>query len=66
MKAPWLRAMQTSTDRRSHQRVISRMKLDLIDAPTKPVMRMKHRRIHVRQPRMRLHISAAKRRTQRG
>jgi hypothetical protein len=42
-----------------HQRVITRVKLHLVDALAEAAVGFQLRRVHVGQPRMRLHLAAA-------
>ena len=58
--------MQAGPGRRCHQRVIARVKLDLVDAPAEPVVAVQLRRVDVRQAGMRLHLRAAQLGAERG
>ena len=60
---PW-RAVQAGIGGERHQRVVARMKLDLVAAPADAIMRVQLRRVHVREPRVRLHLRGAERRAE--
>jgi hypothetical protein len=50
---------------RAHERVVARVKLDLVDAVTEAAVALELRREHIGQPRMGLHVGAASQGTQR-
>ena len=58
------RAVQARADRRTHQRVVARMEFDAVDTVALAIMRQQPRRMHVGQPRVRLHRRAAPLRTE--